>query len=263
MSDGRIGIIAGDGNLPKILIETIKNPFVVGISGFFDETDVACEYTINSLEKFGGILNSFKDANVEKIVMAGGVGSLDINKFTPADTETENLIKTIIQNGAIGDDTVLRTVIEYINSQGFEVIGVEDIIGQQLIPVGCLTKAQPSEQNNIDIEIGKAELNKISDLDIAQAVVVEKGEVLSVEDEKGTDALINKSGGEKQQVLVKGKKQNQTRLADLPVIGLKTVEAVASNGFSGIAVFSCGTIILNKDAVIKKADELGIFIVSI
>ena len=61
-------------------------------------------------------------------------------------------------------------------------------------------------------------------------------------------------------MLVKGKKDDQTNLADLPVIGVTTVENVAKNGFCGISVFSEGTIILNKDKVIEKANSLNIFI---
>ncbi|MGB1360726.1 MAG: LpxI family protein [Alphaproteobacteria bacterium] len=262
--DERIGILAGDGNLPKILINKIKNPFVVGISGFFNESNINCDYITTTLENFGVILKSFRDNGVEKVILAGGVGKLDINKFTPQDNETKELISILISKSG-GEDMILRTVIEFINSNGFKVIGVEDVIGEQSIPQGILTNKQPTDEELSDIEIGREELKQQSQADIGQAIAVSNGNVIASEDENGTDALINKVGGMSvvKSILVKGKKENQTRLADLPVIGVSTIENLSKNNFSGIAIYGEGTIIIDKESVIEKANKADLFIVVI
>ena len=263
MINENIGIIAGDGDLPKVLIEKINNPFVVGIEGFFETAGVEADHINESLENFGNILEYFRNNNVTKVVMAGGVGKLDVNNFTPQDEETEQLVHMIMSDMG-GDDKILRTTIEFINSKGFEVIGIENVLGKQVLPVGILTTSQPDEHNLNDIELGKNILKHLSIYDIGQSIAVQNNTVVAIEAIEGTDAMIKRAGTFKKSfgkpVLIKGKKDDQTNLADLPVIGVTTVENIAENGFCGISVFSEGTIILNKDEVIEKANSLNIFI---
>ena len=154
MTNENIGIIAGDGDLPKVLIEKINNPFVVGIKGFFETAGVEVDYINESLENFGKILEYFRKNNVTKVVMAGGVGKLDVNNFKPQDEETKQLVHMIMYDMG-GDDKILRTTIKFINSKGFEVIGIENVLGKQVLPVGILTTLQPDEHNLNDIQLGK------------------------------------------------------------------------------------------------------------
>jgi len=263
MINENIGIIAGDGDLPKVLIEKIKNPFVVGIKGFFEISNVEIDYIIESLENFGKILDYFRQNNVTKVIMAGGVGTLDVNNFKPQDEEAKQLVYMIMSDMG-GDDKILRTTIKFINSSGFEVIGIENVLGKQVLSVGTLTVLQPNENNLNDIQLGKKILKCQSDYDIGQSIVIQDSTVIAIETIEGTNAMIKRAGTLKKSsgkpVLIKGKKDNQTKLADLPVIGIKTVENVAENGFCGISVFSEGTIILNKDKVIEKANSLNIFL---
>jgi DUF1009 family protein len=91
--------------------------------------------------------------------------------------------------------------------------------------------------------------------------------VLGVEAIEGTDALLSRvkelklagKGG----VLVKFKKPGQESRVDLPTIGLQTVENVHKAGLRGIAVEAGGALIINRTAIAKKADELGIFVVGV
>jgi len=56
---------------------------------------------------------------------------------------------------------------------------------------------------------------------------------------------------------------NHAECADLPAIGLQTVEQLKINGLKGIAVEAGGIILIEREAVIKKADESGIFIIGL
>jgi DUF1009 family protein len=62
-------------------------------------------------------------------------------------------------------------------------------------------------------------------------------------------------------VLVKARKPGQERRADLPVIGVATVEAAARAGLRGIAVEAGGALVLDRAAVAQMADRLGLFVV--
>jgi DUF1009 family protein len=76
--------------------------------------------------------------------------------------------------------------------------------------------------------------------------------------------LIERCAGLKREgpggVLVKMKKPQQDRRADLPTIGPDTVAQAAKAGLRGIGVEAGGSLILGADAVAKAADELGLFV---
>jgi DUF1009 family protein len=67
----------------------------------------------------------------------------------------------------------------------------------------------------------------------------------------------------KKAVLVKMKKVGQTTKADLPTIGVSTIEKCHQSNIIGIAIQANSTLVLDKENVIKKANELGLFITTI
>jgi DUF1009 family protein len=92
--------------------------------------------------------------------------------------------------------------------------------------------------------------------------------VLGVEAAEGTQALIARCGALKREakgagVLVKAKKPAQDVRADLPAIGAETVEALAAHGFAGVAVEAGGSLVLEREAVAKSADALGVFVAGV
>ncbi|MBR2510964.1 MAG: LpxI family protein, partial [Alphaproteobacteria bacterium] len=68
-----------------------------------------------------------------------------------------------------------------------------------------------------------------------------------------------KSGG----VFAKMTKPGQDLRIDIPAIGVDTVNAVASAKLRGIVVNTKTCFVVNKPAVIKRANELGIFILAL
>lgn len=64
-------------------------------------------------------------------------------------------------------------------------------------------------------------------------------------------------------VLVKVKKPGQDRRLDLPTIGVATIENAARAGLRGVAVESGGSLLLGRDQVARRADELGIFVLGL
>jgi len=98
-------------------------------------------------------------------------------------------------------------------------------------------------------------------------VVVQQGIVLGVEAIEGTDALIARCGGLKRDgdggVLVKIAKPGQERRADLPTIGPDTVASCAAAGLRGIAVEAGSAIVVNREEVIRAADQTGLFLTGV
>jgi DUF1009 family protein len=106
--------------------------------------------------------------------------------------------------------------------------------------------------------------------DVGQGAVVINHHVVAVEGIEGTDAMLarvadlRRNGRIKaapgQGVLVKAPKPQQDRRFDLPAIGPKTIENVVAAGLAGIAVTAGETVIAEPEAVIRTADQAGVFV---
>ncbi|MFP6687843.1 MAG: UDP-2,3-diacylglucosamine diphosphatase LpxI, partial [Alphaproteobacteria bacterium] len=64
-------------------------------------------------------------------------------------------------------------------------------------------------------------------------------------------------------VLVKLKKIQQERRADLPTIGTDTVRHTAEAGLNGIAVEAGQSLILDRAEVVAEANRLGLYVAGI
>jgi DUF1009 family protein len=113
----------------------------------------------------------------------------------------------------------------------------------------------------------------IGRLDVGQAAVVARGLVLAVEAQEGTDAMLARVAelpahlrggpGAGVGVLAKAPKPIQETRVDLPTIGLATDQAVARAGLAGIVGEAHRLLVLDREAVIALADELGVFILGV
>ena len=139
-----------------------------------------------------------------------------------------------------------------------------------LAPLGPLGGRRPKGHVQDDIEKGRAVVQAMGEHDIGQAAVVCDGLVLAVEAAEGTDAMLERvallpvnlrgTPQGRRGVLVKAPKPKQERRIDLPVIGVHTVERVASAGLAGIAVEAGGALIVTRQTVAEAADRLGVFV---
>jgi DUF1009 family protein len=64
-------------------------------------------------------------------------------------------------------------------------------------------------------------------------------------------------------VLAKAAKPIQETRVDLPTIGLATIQGVARAGLAGIVGEAGRLLVLDREAVVALADELGVFILGV
>jgi DUF1009 family protein len=175
------------------------------------------------------------------------------------------LLPRVIKAG--GDDAALKVIIAELETEGFEVVGADDILSDLLAPPGVIGIMLPDHEQTVDIDRGIDAAMALGRADVGQAVVVQQGVVLGVEAAEGTDALIARCGTLRMDgrggVLVKLKKPGQERRADLPTIGPATISAISDAGLSGLAVEAGGTLVLGLKQVAEKADERGVFVYGI
>lgn len=273
MTKPPLGIIAGGGALPRLLAEACREegrPYhIAGLAGFADAQLTTHPYTEVGLGAAGRLLKTFKEAGCTDIVMAGHVRRPDFSKLK-LDMTGARLLPKILARAKKGDDGLLSSVVGLLEAEGFQVVGADDVLADLLVREGPLGTAGPKPEHWSDIRRGIDAVRAMGRLDIGQAAVICRELVLAVEAAEGTDQMLARCAGlprdlrgtpeARAGVLVKMKKPGQERRADLPVIGLRTVEEAAAAGLAGIAVMAGGAMIIDRDGVRKAADRCGVFV---
>jgi DUF1009 family protein len=138
---------------------------------------------------------------------------------------------------------------------------------------GVLTKRAPDEEERRNIEYGLGVARAVAGFDIGQTVVVAAQACVAVEAMEGTDATMERAGKlmaslgdgaatlDRQLTVVKVAKPKQDMRFDVPVIGIRTVETMLAAGASCLSVEAGRTLLFDRIALVKRADELGMAIV--
>ena len=267
---GRLGIVAGEGGLPRRLIESCRAKgrdfFVLALKGAAEpETVRGVPHAWCRLGAAAEGLSLLRNNNVTELVLAGGVRRPSIVSLRP-DWRAAKLFARVGLR-AIGDDALLSAVVDEFEKEGFRVLGADELLEAEPLRKGPMGRIYPDAAAEADIAHGLRIARAIGALDIGQAVVVQQGLVLGVEAIEGTDELLRRCGALRREgpggVLVKVEKPGQEPRADRPTIGPRTVALAAQARLSGIAIEVETTIVLDRDEVIRKADTAGLFVVGV
>lgn len=270
----KVGILAGGGALPAQLVAACREQgrecLVLAFEGHADAQSLAnlpadIRVAWIRLGEAGSGISLLKQAGAEELVMAGPVRRPTLKELRP-DWRTARFFAKV-GLAALGDDGLLRAVIRELEGEGFRVVGMETILTDLLAEPGLWGRHRPDAQADIDIARGVDVARGLGLLDVGQSVVVQQGIVLGVEAVEGTDALIRRCADLAREgpggVLVKLKKPQQERRADLPTIGPGTVLSCAQAGLRGIAVEAGGAIVVDRAQVLALADEAGLFLMGL
>lgn len=105
-----------------------------------------------------------------------------------------------------------------------------------------------------------------ADMGIGQAMAIREGDVIAVEAAEGTAAMIQRAGAlcpRQGWTLLKNASANHDNRADVPTVGVETIEQLAAAGAGAVAVGAGRVILLDKPAVIAAADAAGIAVVGL
>ena len=272
---GRLGIIAGGGQLPIKLAQYVtpmQQVFVIRLVGFSDAALQEYSGADINIGSIGATVSALQAAGCERVVFAGAVSRPDFATVELDETGRAHLPK-LLEAAQRGDDALLAALVEIIAEQGFNVVGAHEVCPQLLCPTGLFAGALPNPQDTDDLRKGYRIARLIGHEDIGQACVVAGGLVLALEAQEGTDGMLRRvselpeairgSGSNRRGVLVKCAKPQQERRIDLPVIGIETVQNVASAGLAGIGLEAGSCLIIDRGAVQAEALRHGIFVVGL
>jgi DUF1009 family protein len=267
-----LGLIAGQGDLPARVVDRClvagRPVCVVGFDGQTDFSRIPGSVPLlkTRLGAVGQIIDWFKENGVRDLVLAGGIKRPSFLSVCPDARGAQFIARVGLK--ALGDDGLLRAVIAELESDGFRVLGVHDILGDRaLASAGVWGDIVPDEQAESDIKRALDVARALGAADVGQAVVVQQGLVLGVEALEGTDALLRRCRDLKREgpggVLVKICKPGQDDRADMPTIGVSTVQGIFDSGLRGMAVSSGRTVVVDRGKMIQLANSLGVFLTGI
>ncbi len=240
--------------------------FVVAFEGSADRDSLSrVPHCWVRLGAIGKIIAELRRAGVEEVVLAGGIGRPSWRSVKP-DLRGLKMLPRVLA-ASQGDGSILSVAIRELESEGFRVIGIEDVMTDLLAPEGLLGIIRPDPLAEADIAKATEVALAIGAVDVGQAVVVQQGMVLGVEAVEGTDALLERCAGLRRDgaggVLLKLKKPGQDRRADLPTIGPTTLDKALAAGLRGIAVEAGATLVVDRKALVAKADDRHFFVVGV
>ncbi len=269
----KLGLIAGGGTLPVEIAahcEQAGRPFfIVRLKGFAGPEISAYPGADIGIAELGKCFKALKRAGCKAVTLVGNVDRPDFKALKP-DLRGLMALPAALAAARKGDDALLRVLVGEFEKEGFEVEGAHEVMGDLTLPAGPLGKVAPSADHMADIERALHVAREIGRLDVGQGAVVCDGLVLAVEAQEGTDAMLDRvrhlssairgTPEAPLGVLAKAPKPIQETRIDLPTIGLNTVRRAAQAGLAGIAGEAGRLLVLDREAVIQLADELGLFV---
>lgn len=264
----KLGIIAGGSALPLTIAAAAKargeDIFFIRLKGMADPSLDEFSGVDCAIGEAGKIIRSLKEAKCDAVILAGMVQRPEF-KSLKVDWRGAAILPRLASAATKGDGALLDLLVKTFEAEGFIVIGVDEAVQGLTAPHGAIGKNVPTSENLSDIRKAASIINALGPYDVGQGAVVANGLVLAVEAAEGTDAMLDRckhlpngiqSGG----VLVKRPKPGQELRVDLPVIGVETIKRAAAAGLCGIAIEASVALIIDRDEVVKLADQSGIFV---
>ena len=244
----RIGLIAGNGNFPLLVLDGARaQGFDVIVAAIKEETSPEIEKhgaaAVHwlSLGELSRLIETFKREGVRRAIMAGQVKHKQIFSSIRPDWR---LAKLLLSLGTRNTDSLLAAVAKVLADEGITLENSTLLLEPLLVKPGVLTKRAPTLKEKKSIDYGRNVARNLAQYDIGQTVVVAESACVALEAMDGTDATIERAGqimrsleGEastlsRQLTVVKAGKPDQDMRFDVPVVGTKTIHTMTKNRLS-------------------------------
>lgn len=277
MSDAPpIGLIAGQGALPVIVARGMRaagrRVCCIGLADqYVPELPAHCDdFAEAGVVQLGKWLRLARRFGVREAVMVGRVSKarmhdpLRIFRQLP-DWRAFNLWYRKLRHDR-RSATLLTALAEDLAKEGLVLIDSTTFIPDHMASEGAMTRRAPTAEQESDISFGWPLLKQVGSLDIGQSIAVREKDVIAVEAVEGTDRMIERAGElcrKKGWTLLKTARPGHDMRADVPTIGVSTIEKMHAAGGGCVAVGVGRVILVDRPAVLAAADRLGIAVVGV
>ena len=277
MSDAPpIGLIAGQGALPVIVARGMRaagrRVCCIGLADqYVPALPALCDdFAEAGVVQLGKWLRLARRFGVREAVMVGRVSKarmhdpLRIFRQLP-DWRAFNLWYRKLRHDR-RSATLLTALAEDLAKEGLVLIDSTTFIPDHMASEGVMTRRAPTAEQESDIAFGWPLLKQVGSLDIGQSIAVREKDVIAVEAVEGTDRMIERAGElcrRKGWTLLKTARPGHDMRADVPTIGVSTIEKMHAAGGGCIAIGVGRVILVDRPAVLAAADRLGIAVVGV
>ena len=275
MTASPLGIVAGRGALPLRIAEAAersgRHVFMLGLENEADDAIADFDHDWTALGHIAGAADKLLAAGCSDTVIIGAIQRPDLATLD-LDEGGKWFMHEVASGRHAGDDQLLKIILAYFQMRGLTVQPAQKYLSDLTGSAGAQT-SHAHAVYHADIERGIEVAGVIGGADIGQSIVVADKLVVAVEGPEGTDSMLARVAGMapefigspelRKGVLVKLPKPQQDRRVDLPALGLRTIDGADAAHLAGIVYEAGGALFDDFDAVVKAAEEKGLFLLGL
>jgi hypothetical protein len=260
-----LGLIAGNGRFPFLVAEAARRAGrrVVAVA-VKEEASPDLAATVDEIHwvglgQLGRCIEALRAAGVSEAVMAGQVQHRRIFSGIVPDLKLAGvLVRVAVKN----TDSLIGGVADALGREGITLLPSTALLEDQMATAGAMSRRKPGSDERKDIAYGVEVARTLSALDLGQTVVIKDRAAVAVEAMEGTDEVIRRAGrlAGPGTTVVKLAKPSQDMRFDVPVVGVRTLEAMREARARTLAVEASRTLLIDRAAVLAAADEAGLAI---
>jgi UDP-2,3-diacylglucosamine hydrolase len=263
----KYGLIAGNGRFPILALEEARRlgheVVVVGIqeeaSREIEPLAARCYWI--SLGELSKLVDTLKAEGITELVMAGQVKHAKIFSSIRPDWRLVKLLASLRHKNT---DALIGGVAKILSDEGIKLLDSTFLLKPLLASKGTMTRRKPTAEEEGEIGYGRRIANALAGFDVGQSVVICDRACVALEAMEGTDAALRRAAS-----LVEGRPMRLIKVSrrrhhlqfDVPVIGVGTVEVMRETGTTICAVDAGRTLLLDREDLLRHADDHGLAIV--
>ncbi len=260
-------MIAGNGRFPLLALETARREgHDVAVIAIENEAAPELERFASSFHwvnigQLGRLIEILKREQVTEVMMTGQVKHVSIFSGITPDWRLLKLLTSLKEKNTAA---LIGGVQHALQEEGIALVDSTRLLKPLLAPEGVLTTRKPARDEEADIRYGRRLASMLASADIGQSVAISEKACVAAEAMEGTDAMLRRAASltnGKPLRLVKASKGRAHLLFDVPVAGLTTVETMIETGTTALAVDAGRTLLLDRDIMLRHANEAGISII--
>jgi DUF1009 family protein len=258
-----LGLIAGNGRFPFLVAAAARRagrPVVV--AAIREEASPELEREADRFEwvglgQLGRCIELLRGAGVHEAVMAGQVKHRQIFSSLIPDLKLMGVLARLAFKNT---DSLIGGVADALAREGITLLPSTALLGEHMASAGAMTRRSPGRDERRDIEYGREVARGLAGMDVGQTVAVKDRAAVALEAMEGTDEVIRRAGrlAGPGVTIVKVSKPRQDMRFDVPVVGAGTLEAMVEVKAGVLAVDAGKTLIIDKPAFLRSADESGL-----
>ena len=258
LKEGRIGLVAGRGVYPRLVLEGAK---VAGkdlvVAAFDGETEPAVATRGRPTQwlrvgQLGALVSFFKKQGVKEAIFAGQITPKRLYDLRP-DLKALWILAQLKERNAA---TLFGAVVKELEKAGIRVLPATTFMDEHLAKPGWIAGPRPPVHLSADIQFGWPLAKALARLNIGQSLVVRKGTVMAVEGFDGTDATLKRGGqiAGQDATAIKVTAPAQDMRFDVPVIGPRTIQSAAEGKVRAVVLEAGRTLVLEAEEVKRLAE---------